>query len=176
MAWIVGCTPSTIQPTEQESDPYPFIQGNGTADEADEGHKPYPFQSTPSGSEATPRPILFSEIPSPSPDSGVVTGILLQPGEKKDPYLAEIYLGRAIEAQQPGFDPIIGFSRETDPVAVQNQETGEFYFSDIPPGKYGLIIWNPINSYIFKNEKNEGFLILEVEAGSISDLGELRMP
>jgi len=171
---VVGCSTATAQPTHLESDPYPFLTDN--IENAKDGNEPYPFEKTTPNPETTSELEEFETVPSPSHDYGVVTGILLQPGDQEDPYLAEIFLGRAIEAQQPGYEPIVGFSREMDPKAVQDQETGEFYFSDILPGKYALIIWNPISSYIFKDENSGGFLFLDVQAGSTLNLGELRMP
>ena len=171
-----GCTPQTNQPTNQGSEPYPFINDQEKTDEVGEGDQPYPFQSTSPDPEATNKPELFGNIPTPSPDTGIVLGTLLQLGNNKDPYIAELFLGRAIDAQQPGYEPMIGFSRETDPGAVQNQNTGEFYFLEVPSGKYALIAWSPLTSFIFKNETSGEFLILEVEPGKVLDLGELRMP
>jgi hypothetical protein len=116
---------------------------------------------------ATGRPV---EIPKPGEDAGVVTGKLLTPDENGEPYLATIYLARTVEADQEGFPPLIAFSEETDPKAVQDS-SGQFVVAEVPPGTYALIIWTPVTSIVIEETEGEDYLLFEVKAGEVTDLG-----
>jgi hypothetical protein len=92
------------------------------------------------------------------------------------PYLAEIYLGNAIQADQPDFEPIISFSQETDPKAIQDQGSGEFVFAPIMPGTYALVLWTPVGSTVLREPNSDRFLLFVVEAGETLDVGTIVIP
>jgi len=171
---ISSCTAPSQEPSKN-FDPYPF-QNEDEASLGNGSQNPYPFQTLGESPPANSTPIPFEGIPTPSQTTSVISGFLMHPGPGAEPYIAELYLGRAIEAQQPGFEPLISFSRDTDASAIQDPQTGMFYFADVPPGKFALIVWNPINSYVFKTMDSDEILLIEVNEGELIDLGELMMP
>ena len=92
------------------------------------------------------------------------------------PYINPLYLSKTVEASQEGFPPIVAFSEETDPKAIQNSK-GQFIFTDITPGKYALILWSPVGSFPIQDKNNQGeYLIFEVDKGVITDLGTISLP
>lgn len=135
---------------------------------------PYPFLAT---SEEPSFPQDFElHIPTPSQNGGVVTGKLVHMSSDSEPYIADLYLGLAIPADQPDFDPIISFSQETDAKAIQNPSSGEFVFPNISPGIYALVIWTPINSNVIREPGGEKFMLIEVVTGETLNLGTIFIP
>lgn len=128
----------------------------------------YPAPTQASGqTAATGTPLA---IPEPEDQTGVVVGKLLTQGENGEPYLATLYLARTVDADQEGFPPLIAFSEETDPRAVQDS-SGQFVFSEVPPGTYALIIWTPVTSNVIEETDSDEYLLFEVKAGEVTDLG-----
>jgi len=111
-------------------------------------------------------------IPTPSADSGVVSGKLL--GKTDDqPYIAPgLYLGKLIRSNQEDSDtpPLIGISTGSDPKAIQAND-GTFVFTDVPPGEYVLIIWAPMSIVPITDPETQSELIVTIEAGDAVDLG-----
>lgn len=150
---------------------------------------PYPFPVTSTEFVYTPAPGYPSppvtpfyselpdslEIPAPSPDTGVVVGQLLTPGPGGQPYYATLYLAHTIEASEEGYPPIISFSEVENPVAQQDK-SGKFLFVDISPGEYALAIWSPISSTIIQDPDTGDYLVFEVKAGDVTDLGVISIP
>jgi hypothetical protein len=135
----------------------------------DEG---YPAPETSAPPEQLPESL---EIPEPAGDRGAVTGQLLTPGPGGNPYIGALYLASTIQSDQEGFPPIVAFSDQTDPVAVQDQ-TGRFLFSDVPPGTYALVIWNPVASTVIEEPGTNDYMVFEVKAGEVTDLGVIGIP
>jgi hypothetical protein len=115
------------------------------------------------------------EIPEPSSDTGIIIGQLLTPGPGGQPYYATLYLAQTIEASEEGYPPIISFSEAENPVAQQDK-SGKFLFVDISPGEYALAIWSPISSTIVQDPDTGDYLVFEVKAGEITDLGVISIP
>jgi len=115
------------------------------------------------------------EIPTPHYDKGTVTGRLVLL-ENKDPYLAPgLYLGNYLrpEEERTNIPQVISLTIEIDPKAIQAQD-GTFVFKEVAPGKYGLIIWTPMNLLLVPDiisTKEE--LNIIVTAGEITDLGTI---
>jgi hypothetical protein len=109
-------------------------------------------------------------VPTPSSGKAVVTGILLIGGEDKQPYLATLYLGPTIPPSTPDYPPMISFSEKSDPLAVQDVDTGRFLFSDVSPGQYGMILWSPFGGNPLVDE-NGDTILFSVNADEVKDLG-----
>jgi hypothetical protein len=115
-------------------------------------------------------------IPKPKDDAGVVVGKLITSDDANNlPYLSTIYLARTVNPKQQGYPPLVAFSEETDPKAIQD-DSGQFLFTDVPPGAYALIIWTPISSNVVQNPETKENLIFEVKAGELTDLGVVPIP
>ena len=121
-----------------------------------------------------PEPTPIS-VPTPSQGLGIVTGTLLTSDTDHQPYLTDLYLGSTIPADKDGFPPMVSLSEATDPKAAQDK-TGFFLFTNIKPGFYALIVWNPITSTVIQDEKKENYYVFEVKAGEVTDLGEIYFP
>lgn len=126
----------------------------------------------PTPTQPEPTPIT---VPTPSQDLGIVTGTLLTSDPDQQPYLTDLYLGSTIPADKEGFPPMVSLSEATDPKAAQDK-TGFFLFTNIKPGFYALIVWNPITSTVIQDEKKENYYVFEVKAGEVTDLGEIYFP
>ncbi|OGO64254.1 MAG: hypothetical protein A2Z45_07000 [Chloroflexi bacterium RBG_19FT_COMBO_55_16] len=127
--------------------------------------------------EITPVPIQLPEslvIPEPGKDTGIVVGQLVS-GPDNQPVLGALYLARTIKPDEGDLPPIVAFSDSTDPLAVQDQ-TGRFLFTDITPGIYALVIWNPVTSTVIQDEGTEDYRLIEVKAGEVTDLGTITLP
>jgi hypothetical protein len=115
------------------------------------------------------------EIPTPEADTGIVTGQLLTPGPGGEPYYSTVLLADTIPADQEGYPPMIGFSEQDSPSAVQDK-LGVFLFVDVPPGLYALALWSPISSTIIQEPDSPDYMLIEVKAGETTDLGIVSIP
>jgi hypothetical protein len=125
----------------------------------------------------TPQATLpLIQIPTPHEYLGVVTGRLVTPiGESLLPYLATLYLANTIPPDQEGYPPMIAFSEDTSPIAIQDN-TGRFFIDQIEPGDYALVIWTPIASNVIMNQETEDYLVFTVYPGEITDLDNIIIP
>lgn len=124
---------------------------------------------------ATATPVIPVVVPTPKTDLGIVTGKLLSSDPDNPPYIATLYLGSTIKADKEGFPPMVSLSADTDPKALQD-DTGAFLFTDVKPGIYALVVWDPYNSVVVQDEKKENYLTFEVKAGEVTDLGTILYP
>ncbi len=129
------------------------------------------FQTTPTTGVGIPQ-----SIPTPKKDLGVVVGKLLTPNVNGAPYLATIYLAQTLQANQTDFPPMLAFSEKSNPKATQDS-TGQFIFSDVPPGTYALIIWTPISSTPILDPNNtNNYFLFRALAGKVTNLGLIVIP
>lgn len=162
-------TPTLVDEPTQSLEGYPAV-GNATSPPLDDStSEGYPAPETNSFPEDLPEELT---IPTPDTNSGIVTGQLLTPGPGGDPYITSLYLARTIESDKAGYPPIITFSNEEELRASQDQ-TGKFLFESIEPGIYGLTI---STSTIIEDPDTGEYLLVEVRAGEIIDLGVIEIP
>lgn len=146
----------------------------------------YPLQNGPGATDSYPAPLSptqdfvssFPEtvtIPKPKDGVGVVTGRLVESGNR-EPYLAStLILGTMVFANEPNAaPPLLRYSEVTDPKATQDR-SGKFYFEDIAPGTYGIVIWTP-GSHSLVNDGQGNTVQVNVEAGKVTDLGDVFVP
>jgi hypothetical protein len=79
------------------------------------------------------------------------------------------HIGSASDTPLFGLDPKSAPHTVTDPA-------GRFVFADVKPGKYSLIIWNPVNSFMARTPDKKSSLEITVEAQNTVDLGVLTEP
>jgi hypothetical protein len=159
-------TPVAYNDVTQEAYPFPLRETSSVSIEM----QPYPLETSYTLEDNYPQSIT---IPTPTQDKGIVTGYLVS--ASKEPYLGALYLAKAIPASVEGYPPLVGFSEQTDPQAVQDAK-GQFLFEDIAPGEYAIAVWNPVSSFIITKVGSEDFLLFNVEAGKVTDLGEVIVP
>jgi hypothetical protein len=134
-----------------------------------------PTESYPAPPQPNPEENFYPEsiaVPQPAQGAGVVTGKLVNDGEV---YLAPILiLGGLVYASDPQYPPLVEYSVETSPKAIQDQ-TGKFVFQDVPPGEYAMVIWTPEAQTLVTDSSGE-YVAVTVEADKVTDLGELLVP
>lgn len=114
-------------------------------------------------------------IPTPGPDTGVVTGRMTSPN-KEVPIPTNIYLSKNITEGRKDVPPVISFSYQSNPRGVINED-GNFYFYEVPAGTYAITIWTPPNQTKFvTNESEQDYLWVVVEAGKVTELGDIKIP
>ena len=184
-------TPPTIEATQQPEEVAPTaIEESPTINEGYPAEG-YPAEGYPTSTpvdytldegypapETTPfLPTLLDQltIPTPEVDKGIIHGQLLTADPEGEPYYATIYLARTIQSAQEGYPPIVTFSEDEDPSSVQDKE-GRFLFTNIPPGIYALAIWSPVSNIIIVDPDTQNYMLIEVRAGEITDLGAIVIP
>ena len=70
---------------------------------------------------------------------------------------------------------MIAFSESDAPNSIQDNE-GHFLFVNISPGTYALALWSPVASTIIQDPDTQLYLIFEVRAGEVTDLGVIGIP
>ena len=121
----------------------------------------------------TPKEIVSTPIiPTPTEGKGVVCGYLLNE-ETNQPPQATLFLSVNIAAGRDDMPAMMSFSYQTNPRAEINEE-GRFCFEEVPPNIYALTLWTPPgNTEFIENEDGQDYLWIEVEPGSVIDLGYL---
>lgn len=113
--------------------------------------------------------------PTPSADQvGTVTGqlIRLSKGQPSaEPLELRLYLGTIYLAEN-GKEALVGANRETSPLAITDLQ-GNFTFTNILPGRYGLMIDTPDGLLLLNEPKSGGDLVVTVKAGEAFQLGRL---
>lgn len=167
---IVACSPLGTSSTN--SSPRSEVSENTTAypvntlSTSPEGY-PYPHPTE----EDTSHPDKI-EIPAPTAGSGVITGKILIQGTN-EPYLNSILiLGEISTPDQPGYPPLVGYSIESDPRAVQSKD-GTFVFDRVKPGKYGIVLWSPLSTFLLADPQTGETIFVSVEDGKVTDLGTI---
>jgi hypothetical protein len=113
----------------------------------------------------------------PSAGKGGITGRLVSKlNGYETPYIGgDLYLGSFLAADKPDAPPVVAFSVEIDPKAVVYQADGQFAFTNIQPGTYTLIVWNPENSFVVE-QPGIGAVKVVVEADKVIELGTIAIP
>lgn len=125
----------------------------------------------------SPMMTTLTNIPTATTQSGVVTGRLLTPDEHGKPYISVLYLGNVIRSSNNLSSlPLISFSEQYSLKGNQDPQTGQFYFSNVPPGEYAIILWTPAISMPLKDPKTKQEIIFRVEPGKVIDLGTIIIP
>jgi hypothetical protein len=89
--------------------------------------------------------------------------------------LGELFLASAMPTSQPGVD-VLELDTGTAPRAVIDRDTGRFVFSDVQPGRYGVIAWEPMSSAALVEPSTGETLFLDIVADKIVDVGTLYYP
>lgn len=113
-------------------------------------------------------------VPTPAVGKTVFFGQMLTPGIGGTPYIGEIYLASLVHASESNQPPLIKFSEEQSPKAVVNVE-GHFYFDNIDPGEYALIVYSLGGTYIISDDNGQVLYVI-AEAGVSVDLGIVEIP
>lgn len=134
---------------------------------------------------ATPAgPAASSPVPTPGPgladwDAQPAAGTANLRGriEITEPtvLLGELFLAKAMPTSNPDID-LLELSEKEAPRALIDRTTGEFLFVDIEPGKYGLIVWEPMRSAPVNDPETKETLFIQLSADQVTDIGTLYFP
>lgn len=150
--------PEPMYPSSEQSYPYPSVATVPSV-------YPYPL---PMATEPTYFATL-GPVPTPGTDWGVVTGRLFM--NKKAMSNAKLYLAD-LSKDDKGTETIASYSASSSPWAYSD-ENGNFAFSQIPPGRYSLVYYFVVDSFLLNEPGEDKSLILTVESGKVTDLGDL---
>ena len=89
--------------------------------------------------------------------------------------LGELFLAEAVPTSNPDVD-LLQLDEKSSPRASINRSTGEFIFLDIEPGKYGLIVWEPMSSTPINDPGTGQTFFIELRADQVADVGTLNIP
>nr|WP_139088799.1 carboxypeptidase-like regulatory domain-containing protein [Oscillochloris trichoides] len=157
--------PSSQATSEHSTYPYPY------PNPSPETHRDpaYPFpELDPTSVGRSPEP-----VPTPNATTGVVHGYLYNQMTNEPLYDGVmIYLSRLIPTDNQEMDAV-SFDKSTDPFIDPDIEGG-FAFSDVPPGRYGIVVQAPLNQYLtrYANDQTKD-VIITVEAGQSVDVGRI---
>lgn len=120
------------------------------------------------------------DFPTPTDGTGVVCGgvISASPTTKYllagDFYLAPVIYTKAKLEDGKEIDvPFVSLNVGTDKIADIKTETGGFVFLNVPPGEYSVVIYTPIQSFLFHDGTGQNTLMFTVEAGEVEQLAQL---
>jgi len=137
-----------------------------------------PAQPTDDGGDAiqSPLPTPQVDLPwdaEPAEGAAIVRGRIeiVQAGV----LLGELYLAKAVPTTNPEVE-LLELDEDNSPRAQLDRSTGQFIFVDVEPGKYGLIVWEPMSSGPVPDPETGETLFFEVSAGEVKDLGTLYFP
>ena len=122
---------------------------------------PEPNSEQPDELYATP-----GAIPQAASSSGVVVG-MIQVNKEPIPNLT-IYLAEVL-IDGEGQERVASYDRVNSPRAFTNEE-GQFVFSNIQPGNYGLVLDTVLSSYLLHLPQEDVALIITVEAGEATSI------
>lgn len=128
---------------------------------------------SPSSSPAT-APEKSEPTITKAPDAGIVKGTILieqngkyLPLKNVDLYLSEILMSpngiAGVAALRAGSDP-----------RTTTDDQGAFKFNNIAPGKYGLVLYLVMRSYLIDQTDKKASMIITVDANRTTDLGILK--
>lgn len=165
---------ATAAPAAPDAYPAPNASGAYPAPDASAAY--------PGGEPALDPSISMEPVVVPEPSSaevGVVHGTLFRTveGAERIPVAGYyIYLAPTITSTD-GVEGMVQLNINTAPRAELNG-LGQFVFTDVPPGRYGLMLDSGIKggALLLNDPQDGGNFIIEITGGDTQDLGELAYP
>jgi hypothetical protein len=106
------------------------------------------------------------------PGTGRVTGVLQVGSGGSQPVKdVVLYLAGTVK-DNSGNDSFAALDRVNSPRTIADDQ-GRFIFTNVPTGKYGLVLDLIMNSYLLLKPGTQDNLLIEVSAGQQIDLGTL---
>jgi hypothetical protein len=107
-------------------------------------------------------------------DTGFVTGTLefLEANDSKPVSNISLFLAEVLK-DESGIPRVVSVNRADSPRAATDIK-GQFVFSNIPPGEYGIVLDIVVKAYLLPEPGSDSDLLIQVEPGEIIDLGLLQ--
>ncbi len=193
LAILGGCGgPSATQPTAEPPGATPVpatgtpLPGGGTPEPAGTpgAQEAYPYPSSeyvpypapagnPTATVASAPPPTPAPIPTPSSSAGVVHGRLYN-AQTDEPIVEGviIYLSPVQATDNPDMSAV-ALDPLRDRSTVPDAEGG-FFFADVPPGRYGVVVQAPTSQYLTRfGSDTEKDVVITVEAGQTVNLEKI---
>lgn len=134
-----------------------------------QGGYPGPLQET-EASDSAPLPIVE---PTPSAHRGNVRGEARNLVGQDEP-LADyiLYLAQMLYNVEGNPSSIVRVNEADAPKAVTDRE-GRFFFGNIEPGVYALVLGHPVRLLLARDVASNQDVVFEVKAGEVTDLGTI---
>jgi hypothetical protein len=109
-----------------------------------------------------------------NPETGFVTGTLefITENDSKPVTNISLFLAEVLKDEN-GIPRVVSVNRADSPRAATDVK-GQFVFSDIPPGEYGIVLDIVVKAYLLPEPGSDSDLVVKVEPGEIVDLGLLQ--
>jgi hypothetical protein len=116
---------------------------------------------------------VSSQILNPDKNYGIITGVLLfnNNGQKVTKENVPLFLAEIL-ADENGVPRVASINRTGSPRTATDSK-GQFIFSEVPPGNYGIVLDIVVKAYLLPKPDTEEDLIISVSAGEVIDLGTL---
>jgi hypothetical protein len=136
---------------------------------------PYPEidQKPPSSAQTTQTD--FNAIWETAPQIGksIIKGKIIL--KSSSILVGELYLARAVPTSNKEI-LLLELDQSIAPKAVIDRSTMRFVFLDVEPGMYGIIAWEPLNSFSLSDPVKEDTLFIDVQPNHVIDLGNIQIP
>lgn len=113
---------------------------------------------------------VSTPLPRPKPGTGIIVGVMKIRHTDQPMVGVELYLARHIGVTPD--TPLYTMELDNAPHAITDAN-GRFIFKDVPPGRYAIVIWNPISSFLVRNPATGLELVIDVQPDQIHNLGVL---
>ncbi|MGC9397915.1 MAG: hypothetical protein ACP5HM_02130 [Anaerolineae bacterium] len=156
---LMGCTPPSGFEESPLSQPPPLLESPVNSPE-------------PTSTEELVSNLAAWDI-DPAPGRAVIRGHIEK--TRNNIVLGEIFLAKAVPTSNPDID-LLELDEQTAPKAEIDRDTLTFVFTNVEPGRYGLIVWEPMNSVLLNDPETGETLFIDIESGEVIDLGTVYFP
>lgn len=123
---------------------------------------------TPTAYIAVPTP-----IPDPPPDKGAITGRFIDYVSGEPAVEMVVYLGELSPLNIGDSESHVIMILPNSSPSTMTDRHGYFAFLNVEPGTYAMVMWTPVNSWVVSDPETKLGILVTVEAGVITDLGEI---
>jgi hypothetical protein len=170
---VSACTKHSTPNPEIISIPESPLAGPKTPPVSPIGLSPVP---TPNviDSQATaivPAQLTITQATSLKPEAGMalVVGRLIDAATEMPASYAWVYLADVIGPDQ---NPRVMLDISVAPLSITNED-GVFYFQNVRPGKYGIVVWSSVGSTLVAEPNSDYSLLFSLHADEVKNLQNL---
>jgi hypothetical protein len=115
--------------------------------------------------------LTITQATSLKPEAGMalVVGRLIDAATEMPASYAWVYLADVIGPDQ---NPRVMLDISVAPLSITNED-GVFYFQNVRPGKYGIVIWSTVGSTLVTEPNSDYSLLFSLQAGEVKNLRNL---